>query len=113
MDLLPRIDYNNHLPERRRDIHIPHKLAKARSTWLCTRCCVEINPGDFYFYFGEHMRVRFCQDCRLRLKDEKRSEEMKMSVYMEAVKEEEAKNQAMRAAQYRHFYGSEPSILLN
>jgi hypothetical protein len=45
--------------------------------------------------------------------DEKRSEEMKMSVYIGAVKEEEAERQALRASQYRHFYGSEASILLD
>lgn len=113
IDFLPRIDYKSHLPEKPRDIHIPHKLAKARSTWLCTRCCVAINPGDLYFYYGDRWRTRFCPNCRLRLMDEKRSEEMKMSVYMEAVKKEEAERQALRASQYQHFYGSEASILLN
>ena len=113
IDLLPRIDYKSHLPEKPCDILIPHKLAKARSTWLCMRCCESINPGDIYFYYGDSWRTRFCPNCRLRLMDEKRSQEMKMLAYMEAVKKEETERQALRTAQYRHFYGSEASISLN
>jgi hypothetical protein len=113
INLLPGINYKSRLPEKPRDIYIPSKLAKAKSTWLCTRCRVAINPGDSYFYYGDRRRTRFCISCRLRLMEEKHSENMKMPLYLEAVKKEEAERQALLAAQYQHFYGSEAGASLN
>ena len=107
-ELLPKLDYESHLPEKPHEIYVPHKSAKARSTWLCARCRTQISPCDSYYYYGDRWRTRFCPQCRMQLLSEKHAEASKISAYLEVSRKEEAEKLALRIEQYKHYYGNDP-----
>ncbi len=107
-DLLPKLVYESNLPDKPREICVPHKSAKARSAWLCARCRTLISPCDSYYYYGDRWRTRFCPQCRIQLLSEKHAEASKIPAYLEVARKEEAEKLALRIEQYKHCYGSAP-----
>jgi len=105
LDLLPAVDYKSKLPDKPRDINVPHILSKARSSWLCYICREAIRSGGSYYHYGSHHRTRICPQCRSKLIEDKRTEDRNMVAYKEALRKEETDKYALQLDMCKRFYG--------